>query len=227
MASSGESASRAARLAGTLHLSLVPLGVFSFAYVPAVLIARNDIAGTVQNIAGNQALFRSGIISHLLSQVIVVFLMMAIHRLFSPIDAARTRLIVAMALVSVVISFVSELNQFAILSLLADASVDADGLQHQVRLLLELHRTSVLLAQIFWGLWLMITAFVILSSRMLPRWLGVLLLAASAGYLFDSAAYLAGARIGSIATLTFVGELTLPVWLLVKGVNGGENGYER
>lgn len=94
-----------------------------------------------------------------------------VHRLFAPIDAARTRLIVALALVSVVISFVAELNQFAILSLVADDSADADGVQQQVRLLLELHRTSVLLAQIFWGLWLMITAFVILRSRMLPKWL--------------------------------------------------------
>ena len=72
----------------------------------------------------------------------------------------------------------------------------------------------------------MIMALLIVGSHVLPKWLGAPVLVGSAGYRFDSAAYLAGARIGSIATLTFVGELTLPVWLLVKGLKGGENGYE-
>src|SRR5262245_32259146 len=131
-AATSVSVTRTARYAGALHLLLVPFGVFSFAYVPAALIAGSDIAETVRNIAGHRALFRSGILSHLLSQILVVFLMMALYRLFAPIDAARMRLIVTLALISVVISFVAELNQFAILGVVPDDSAAVDGLQRQV-----------------------------------------------------------------------------------------------
>jgi hypothetical protein len=77
---------RAARLAGGLHLSLVPFGVFSFVYVPAVLMVRGDADATTRNIMASEWLFRSGTVSHLVSQAIVPFLALALYRLFAQVN---------------------------------------------------------------------------------------------------------------------------------------------
>ena len=59
---------RTARLAGGLYLSLVPLGFFSFVYVPSVVLVRGDAAATSHNIVAHEGLFRAGIVSHLVSR---------------------------------------------------------------------------------------------------------------------------------------------------------------
>jgi Domain of unknown function (DUF4386) len=51
---------RTARLAGGLYLSLLPLGIFSFVYVPSVLFVRGDADATSRNIVASEWLFRSG-----------------------------------------------------------------------------------------------------------------------------------------------------------------------
>ena len=208
------SVNRTAKLAGALHLLLVPFGIFSFAYMPVALIARGDAAATLANITASQTLYRGAIISHLASQIVVVFLMMALYRLFAPINRDRTRMFVTLALIGVPISFVAELNQFAILHLV---SID-DVTPSQVVHFLEMHRAGVLLAQVFWGLWLLILSTLIFSSRCMPVWIGGAVLVGAAGYLFDSLSYFAGVEAATISQFTFAGELMLPLRLLAKGL---------
>ena len=203
-----------AKLAGILHLSLVPLAGYAFGYVPAALnITFDNPTATVHNIAGAQLIFRSGIISHLISQAIVIFLMIVLYRLFKPIDESRSRIVVAMALVSVSIACAAEINQFAVLRVLDDAE--------SVMLFLDLHRTGILIAQIFWAMWLLTMALLILKWRPLPAWVGIALIVGAAGYLFDSGAYLLGVPFAKISLFTFIGELTLPARLLFNGLDHG------
>jgi hypothetical protein len=215
------SINRTARLAGGLYLSLVPLGFFSFVYVPSVLLVRGDAAATSRNIQASEWLFRSGIVSHLVSQVIVVFLVLALYRLLKPVNRDHARLMVVLALLGIPVSFLNELNQLAALRLLGgagDGAFTSTQLQAQAVLLLEMHRSGVLVAQVFWGLWLLPLALLVFRSGFLPRLLGLPVLIGAAGYLFDSAAHLLGVRVAPISPFTFAGELALPLWLLVKGV---------
>jgi hypothetical protein len=179
--------SRDARVAGVLHLSLVPFGAFTFVYVP------------LQEPA--EWLSRAGAVSHMISQAIVVFLMLTWYRILKPIDEHSARVIAVLGLLGVPISVVAEVNQLAIPPML------------------EAHRTTVLAAQLFWGLWLAVVAVLIFRSRFLPVAVGALVLAGSAGYLFDSFAHFLGARLPAVSQFTAVGELALPVWLLIKGLN--------
>jgi hypothetical protein len=100
------------------------------------------------------------------------------------------------------ISFIAEVNQLALPPML------------------EAHRTTVLAAQVFWGLWLAVLAVFIFKSRFLPALLGLLVLVGAAGYLFDSFAHFLGARLLAVSQFTAVGELALPTWLLFKGTGG-------
>lgn len=117
---------RTARLAGGLYLALVPLGIFSFVYVPSRVWVPGDAPATAGNIVASESLFRLGTASHLLSQVIVVFLMLQLCRVFRPVNANRATVMVALALVCVPISFAAETNSLGAVQILA-SSRDAAG----------------------------------------------------------------------------------------------------
>jgi hypothetical protein len=105
------SINRTARLAGGLHLSLLPFGFFSFVYVPSVLLVRGAAAATARNIMASEGLFRGGIISHLISQVIVVFLVLALYRLLEPVNKDRAVVMAVLALLGIPISVAAEVNR--------------------------------------------------------------------------------------------------------------------
>ena len=85
---------------------------------------------------------------------------------------------------------------------------------------LAAHEGGLFIAGIFWGLWLLPMGYLVFKSGFLPRWIGVLLIIGGFGYLIDSAIFFLLPDVDvTIAQFTFVGEVLLPLWLLIKGVN--------
>jgi len=79
------STKKAARIAGLLYLLLTLTGVYSLIYVPSTLIVNGDATATAENISSSELLFRTGIFSGLISNVIFVFLVLALYRLLNEI----------------------------------------------------------------------------------------------------------------------------------------------
>lgn len=220
--SAGASPSRrTARLAGGLYLSLIPLGFFSFVYVPSVVVAREDVRATVRGLLASERLFRLGIVSHLASQVIVVFLLLTLYRLLRGVNRDRALLMLVLGLPCVPVSFLSEVNSLEALRVatgLGGGTLAAAQVPELVALSLDRHRSAVLLAQVFWALWMLPLAALIHRSGFLPRWLSIPVLIAAAGYLLDSGAHLLAPQAAPISGFTALGELPLPLWLLIRGV---------
>ena len=89
-------------------------------------------------------------------------------------------------------------------------------------LFLDIHRYGIILAQIFWGLWLFPLALLIFKSQYLPRVIGILLVAACSAYAVSSLTYLLAPEHGEAVTnvaLTVggLGELALMLWLIIRG----------
>jgi hypothetical protein len=213
-----------ARTAGILYLLLIPFSVFGMIYVPDLLVEPGSVAETVQNIAANETLFRLGIVSALIVQVLNIFVVLALYRLLKPANKNMAVLMVVFSLVAVPIAMLSELNHFAVLLISSGAEpvmgLSADQLQGLVPLFLDLHEQGINIASIFWGLWLFPMGYLVFKSGYLPRILGILLMIGCFGYLIDSfAAFLIPAAGVNVAMFTFVGEILFPLWLLVKGVN--------
>jgi hypothetical protein len=134
-------------------------------------------------------------------------------------------LMVIFGLVAVPIGMLNELNQFVIPPLLHSsdhlAVFTADQLQALVSLFLNLHTIGIRIDEIFWGLWLFPMGYLVFKSGFLPGILGVLLMIVCVGYLIqDFAAFLFPNLVVNIILITGWGELLLPLWLLIKGVNG-------
>ncbi|MFY9610044.1 MAG: DUF4386 domain-containing protein [Blastocatellia bacterium] len=216
------SINRTARLAGGLYLALAPLGFFGILYVPSVLLVPGDAATTARNILESEWLLRSGTVSHLIGQVIFILLALALYRLLKPVNEAHAVLMVVLALVGIPIAFLNEVNHLAALRLLKsaeDGAFTSAQLQAQAMLFLDMRQDGILVALVFWGLWLLPLGFLVFRSGFLPKLLGILLVIGGAGYLIDCATRLLYPGLPTIGQFTFVGELLFPVWLLIKGVN--------
>src|SRR5438034_2299901 len=77
---------------------------------------------------------------------------------------------------------------------------------------------GLLIAHIFFGLWLLPMGYLVFRSRFVPRVVGVLLMIAGVGYVVQSFAAFLGYNV-NIILFTGMGELVFLLWLLIKGVN--------
>jgi hypothetical protein len=205
-----------AKIAGWLYLLLIPLGVFGIMYVPATLVVSGDAASTISNIVANEMLFRLSVVSAFLVQLVSIFVVLYLYKLLKPVDQNHALLMVLFLLLAVPITFINELFHIAVLVLLNSAE-PSHGL---VSFFLELHGHGIFVSQIFWGLWLFPMGYLVFRSGFLPKFLGVLLMIGCLGYLIDSVTHFLLPDFGlTVSEFTFIGELLLPLWLVIKGVD--------
>lgn len=217
------SINKTARVAGLLYLILLPLGIFGM-YVTSSLAVPGDAATIASNIVASESLFRLSIVTALVVQVVNIFVVLLLYRLLEPVNKNMAVLMVIFLLVGVPIAMLNELNHLVALQLLSGVGYLAPFTHQQLQALalqfLDLHKLGLSIAGIFWGLWLFPMGYLVFRSGFLPRILGVLLMIGCLGYLIDSfAAFLLPNSGVSVAMLTFWGEVLLPLWLLIKGVN--------
>lgn len=143
-----------ARKAGFLYLLLALSAPIGLLYVPGKLIVYGNATATADNIRASEGLLRIGIASELIHQTIAVFLVLALYRLFKPVDEALAKQVVILgALLSVPIMFVNVLNDIAALVLVSGADFlrvfDKNQLDALAYLFLRLHSQGIIVASIF------------------------------------------------------------------------------
>jgi hypothetical protein len=206
---------RRAKFAGILYLSLVPLGVFGIIYVPSSLIVTDNISATISNIIENETLFRWSIISALVVQLINIILVLLLFKIFKPIHKRMAALMVIFLLIAVPIAFLNEINNLAILHLLAESNKS----QQLISVFLNLHQQGIIIAQVFWGLWLFPLGYLVYRSGYLPKFIGILLMIGCVGYVVDSFTLILLPQFNiTFSEFTFLGEVIFPLWLLTKGI---------
>jgi hypothetical protein len=217
---------RQARVAGVWYLLLALTAPVGLVYVPGKLVVQGSASLTSENLRSSEALLRLGIASELVHQVICIFLVLALYRLFQRVSERRAAEVVILgALVSVPIVFVNVLNELAALAFASGADYLAsfdpqqrDGLAY---LFVHLHDQGIQVVSIFWGLWLFPFGLLVIRSGFIPRGLGVLLVMAGAAYLASAFAALMAPRIAPLVaqwTMPFkMGELPMVIWLLAWG----------
>jgi hypothetical protein len=227
-----QTSDRDARTAGVLYFLMGVPAVFSLFYVPRRLIVPGNASVTANNIMSDQLLFRLGIVAELTAAVVLLQLVMTLYRLLSGVDTNHARLMVALVVVSVAITFANALTDVAALIsfrgtdyLLVFDKPQRDGLG---MLFLNLHRQGIAIVGVFWGLWLLPFGLLVMRSRFLPRILGILLILNCVGYVAASATTLLvpsySAAVSRAVMPTLLGELWVMLWLLIKGARTGRLG---
>jgi hypothetical protein len=220
------STQRQARIAGFWYFLLAVTAPLGLVYVPGQLIVPGNAAATADHLRAMPGLARAGIASELVHQIVCIFLVLALYRLFRAVDEGLARQMVILgALVSVPIVFVNVLNQIAALWLASGADVVAtvekptrDAL---AAFFLRLHADGIQVTAIFWGLWLFPFGLLVIRSRFLPRVLGILLMLAGVAYLASSFAALIVPQwepmVSRVTLPMKLGELPITLWLLIRG----------
>jgi len=211
-----------ARIAGLLYLLMFPLTIFSIS-IAANLIVPGDAERTAKNILASEGVFRLSFMSDLFVQIVFIFLVLALYKLLNPVNKISAVLMVILALIGVPIAMLNMLNEIATLHLLSNIGTlkafDPELLHAQAMFFLDLHELGINIASIFWGLWLFPLGYLVFRSGYIPRILGILMVIGGIGYLVDFVTFILLPDFGvTISQFTFIGELLLPLWLLIMGV---------
>ena len=213
-----------ARLTGALYLLLVPLGVFGIIYIQEFLLVIGDTPQSIENILANETMYRWSILSAFTIQVIQMLVAIAMYVLFKPYNRLAASLIVFFTIVAVPIAMLNELNHVAALMILKSEalmnSFTIEQINAWVQLLLDLHSDGLMVAHVFWGLWLIPMGYAVIKSDFIPSIIGGFLIVAGLGYMLDTVLWFAFPNIELLVSeFTFVGEPILILWLVIMGAN--------
>jgi hypothetical protein len=213
------------RYAGLLYLLTSIVGFFAMGYVPGKIIVHGNAAATANNITVHEQLFRLGIAAQLIGMAGFIFVAQALYDLLKGVNRRHASLMVTLIVVSVPIVFVNELNSIAALVLVRGADflsiLEKPQREALTMLFLHLHHYGIVVAELYWGLWLFPLALLVYRSRFLARFLGVwLALAGLAWVILSLTAILLPQyedKVYGYAQPAFFGELAFMFWLVIKG----------
>jgi hypothetical protein len=218
-----------ARLAGVFTLIEGNASVFGQLVIPGQFIVTRDAAATAANILSNETLFRLGVTLTLIAVASHIAWVVLFYDLFKPVNRTLSRLAAFVGLIAIALQAVSAIFQMAPLTILHgsefSSAFTAEQLQALAYLSLRLQGQTVNTYLVFFGLWCLLTGYLIFRSGFMPRPVGQLEMLAGAAYLILLWPPLASALYPYYLFLG-VGELVLLLWLLVKGVNS-ERWHER
>ena len=221
---------RLARLAGAFYLLNIVGGAFAIGVVPALLVVPGDPAATAHNVLAHEPLYRLALVVHVVILVINVPLAAVFYDLFKVVERRLALLVAFFTLVGTAVEAAGLLSQFAPLLLLgggpyASALPDA---QRQALAYLpgDLSSIGYSIDTVFFGSYALCLAYLILSSRFLPRAIGALMGLDCLAYLAFSFANMlapgfAAHLVPWILLPALLGEGSLCLWLLLGRLDVG------
>jgi hypothetical protein len=218
---------RLARIAGVLYLLVGIFGGFAEGYVEPKMYVAGNAAATAGNVLANSGLVRVGVVADLFDGTVFVFLAMTLYILLKHVHKSAARAMLVLVALAAGITCLSAVFEFEGLRVATGAvnlaAFGAGGSNALVLLFLDTQHYGLLVAQIFFGLWLVPLGYLAYKSGMFPRALGVLLAVGGACYLVDMlAAFLVpdlGTAIHGYVTIpSAIAEISMVGYLLVIGV---------
>jgi hypothetical protein len=199
-------------------------------YVSPQINVHGDIVATANNILAKEFLFRTGIVSSLLSNVLFLFLVMALYRLFKQVNEHQAKLMVVLVIVQIPINFILVTLKITSLMILKGEvlhALEPEQLQNLFIIFREIQGYGVSTNSIFIGLWLIPFGLLVYKSGFIPRILGVLLIISGITWIIDSfTLFLLPGYHSFVSQITIwvgsIGEPLMILWLLIKGVKKQE-----
>jgi hypothetical protein len=186
------------------------------------LIVPNDIARTVSNIVSSEGLFRIEICCFLIVAILDIIVAWALYVFLKPVNKSISLLSAWFRIVYATILAVMLIYLLNVLQLLHGAeylaSFTTSQIQAQVMMSLNSFNLGWGFGLIIFGFHLLLLGYLLLKAGYMRKILGILLILASLGYLIDGFGKLLSADYNmNISMFTFIGEIILIFWLLIKG----------
>jgi hypothetical protein len=211
------------RVAGLFWLLTAVFGMFSMS-TRGKFVVPGDAAATAANLLAQESLYRTGVAADLVATVCYLVATLLVYDLLRPVSKTISLLAAffsAAGCATGIISLVFSLSPFVVLRkapLLGTAN--AEQLQS---VFLGIGTQAHIVTFVFFGLHCLLVGVLILRSKLLPRWIGALMVFAGVSWMTYSLANLLAPSFGRllfpyILIPGAVGEMSLTLWLLLVSV---------
>lgn len=217
-----------ARLGGFLYLAIIAIGIFAEMFVRQRIVVAGDAMATAANLRMHEALWRWGIAAELLGMICVVVLLLVWAVLLSPVSRQLTWLALFFDIIAHTVQVVALMNLVAALFPLGGATYLEAFTPEQLAVLTRMsaraHGYGFGFSLLFSGCFFVVAGYLMRKSGYLPRLIGVLYQGAGVGYIANTFVLIvvpawSGRIMMAVAPVILVGELSLAIWLLVKGID--------
>lgn len=217
-----------ARIAGFCYLIVIATGLFSEVFVRQALRVSNDALTTAHNIQTNEMLFRWGFVADLINFVVGIPTILIIYHFFKKSNKIILQIALALVIIQTAIIAVNLLNQITPLLLLSNDTYLNTFQKSQLATLsllsLNIQSQGYAIGLVFFGFYCIIIGFVIYKTNAIPRIIGVLYAIAGVCYLINSFTMFLSKGFANpmfvyLAIPIFIGELSVCLWLLIKGID--------
>ncbi len=217
-----------ARIAGLCYLIVISTGLFAEVFVRQALKVSGNALATAKHIQSSEMLYRWGLVADLINFVFGIPCVLIIYFLFKRVNKFLLQIALTFVIIQTAIIAVNLLNQASPLLLLSnDAYLNTfqpNQLATLAQLSLNVQGIGYAIGLVFFGMYCLLVGYVIVKSKMIPSILGILYLISGMGYLINSFTMLLSKDFANpiftyVAIPIFIGELSLCLWLLIKGVD--------
>lgn len=213
-----------ARITGAFYLLTIVTGIIAQGFISERLVVSGDAAATASNITAQKPLFQLGFTIYLIEMAAQIVMSVLFYYLLKPVSRSASLVAAVLSLVGCTIKTLSRLFYFAPL-LVLDGNAqylsvfDTGQLKALALLFLEVNDQGAAMALAFFGFYGLVKGYLVFKSAFLPRFLGVLTLLGSVGWLTFLSPSL-GMRVFPIAAgVGIIGAIATILWLLIVGVN--------
>lgn len=220
-----------ARIAGFCYLIVIATGLFSEVFVRQALKVSNNALATAQNIQANEMLFRWGFVADLINFVVGIPTILIIYHFFKKSNKILLQIALALVIIQTAIIAVNLLNQITPLLLLSNDTYLHTFQQNQLATLsllsLNIQAQGYGIGLVFFGFYCIIIGFIIFKTNAIPKIIGVAYAIAGICYLINNfTMFLSKGFVNPLfiylAIPIFIGELSLCLWLLIKGIDASK-----
>jgi hypothetical protein len=187
------------------------------------LIVQGNAAATAHNILTHEAQYRLGFLVSVAGVAFHLAWALFMYQLLKPVHRTVAALAGLFVIVCCAMQALTALLYISPLVVLqsgpATGGLDAQQAQGLAYALLRLNGTAYDLDLIFFGLWCILTGWLVWRSTFLPRVLGLLLVVDGIGWTLFVWPPLATFLFPAIAVASGLAELPMQLWLLIMGVN--------
>jgi hypothetical protein len=212
-----------ARMAGVSYLLGSLTSVFGQMVVLGMLVVPASATATAANILSHESLFRLGFVASIMTAPFHLVWAVLFYDLFKPVNRSVSLLAVFALLLGCAMWTLSSLLQLAPLVVLQGmnslSAFAPEQLQALALIFLKLNALAYDIGLVFFGFWCVLIGSLIFKSTFLPRIIGVLYMLAGVGYLTLLWRPLAHYLYPYNLALAGPGEISLMLWLLVRGVD--------
>jgi uncharacterized protein DUF4386 len=217
-----------ARTGGVLYLIIIVAGIFGELFARGPLIVSGNAAATASHITDSMSVWRAAIAGDLVMHMCDIGVMLVFYMLLRPVSRSIALFALLSNLVQTSVLVANKLNLLIPTFLLGDAeylkAFTPPQLQALAYVSLKAHDHGFGLGLIWFGMTCIAWGYLIIRSGYLPKVIGLGMELAGVCYIINSFALILVPAVASrlfpaIMLPPFIAELSMALWLLVKGVD--------